>query len=313
VCTRRGLVIPVFILSTLTSLVALTPACSQAAFQLPAWLVSYPGTNPAVYSSDSFAQSSYVTDARPDEVVEHYRKLFEAQGLPFQPNWDGMGNSIRAEAKECNLLIQIQKRPGGTFTKVSCAAKGDATPTAGDAPTNIEIITGITPPPPPPDPKAKAAAPAPAQTTQDVYPINKFPSTMPAPPLAWPSWLTRDSGAPMPHQTQSKATSGGSMVGRYTTSVGLTNLSDFYHQLLVAHNYTTKATPTGHRTSLGNDPGALHGFQYPNAAPGAYTEIEVLLDQAQTKDGAESSVEVRFSTHDFKASPSKQNYKNQVK
>jgi hypothetical protein len=294
-------------LFALTIPFTLTPAFSQAAFPFPAWLVSYPGTTPEVYSTDSFTQSSYVADARPDEVVQHYRELFEAQGLPFQANFDGMGTAIRVEAKECNLLIQIRKGEAGTSTKVTCAAKGDATPTAADAPVNIEIVTGITPPPPPPDPKAKAGAAGQAQ--QSAYSINKVPHDMPAPPLIWPDWLKQVGGARLLPVKGSRP--GGSMSARYRTSESLATVRAFYLNLLISHSYGTKAAPNGERKSLSMDPtgeGNLHGFNYPNGAPGCYTEIDVDLDR--TKDGAESSVIVSFSTHDYKVPGNKRSTAN---
>lgn len=296
-CTRRGLVTLVFILFSWT------PAFSQAAFQLPAWLVSYPGTTPELYSSDSFAQATYVADARPDEVLEHYGKLFEAQGLPFQPNWDGMGNSIRVEAKECDLLIQIRKRAEGTFTKVTCAAKSDAPPTAGDAPGNIEIITGITPPPPPPDPKAKVGAPVPPQQgPQTAYSINKHPSDMAAPQLIWPSWLKQVGGGRLLPVKGHQPGSAGSMSARYKTPESPATVRAFYLNLLNSHGYGTKAAPTGEHTSLSTDAtgeGGPQGFYYPNGAPGCYMEIDV--DLVRAIDGTDNSVIVSFSTHDYKA------------
>jgi len=64
-------------------LCALATGFSQSDFTLPAWLVSYPGTNPTVHSSDSFAQVSYIVDAEPAEVVAHYRKLLKRRGWHF--------------------------------------------------------------------------------------------------------------------------------------------------------------------------------------------------------------------------------------
>jgi hypothetical protein len=121
-------------------LFALTSAFSQTAFTLPPWLVSYPGTNPKVYSRDNFAQTSYVVDAEPAEVVDHYRQLFAAQGLAFQPNTDGMGTTIRVAAKECDLFIQIRKREESTFTKVTCSGKIDASSIQASENPNIEMI-----------------------------------------------------------------------------------------------------------------------------------------------------------------------------
>ena len=98
---------------------ALTPAFAQ----LPEWLESYPGATPAVRTTEFLFESSYTVAAQPVEIVEHYRKLFEAAGLPFRPNADGIGTSIRSSAPECDLLIQIRTRQQGTFVDVNCASK----------------------------------------------------------------------------------------------------------------------------------------------------------------------------------------------
>src|ERR1700733_4637102 len=102
---------------------ALAPAFSQPVSSLPTWLETYPGPIPAVRSSDSLVESSYTIAAQPADIVQHYRKLFEAAGLPFVPNPDGIGTSIRASAPECDLLILIRTRQEGSFVDVNCSAK----------------------------------------------------------------------------------------------------------------------------------------------------------------------------------------------
>src|ERR1700722_10248028 len=87
---------------------ALTPGLSQETASLPPWLASYPSASPEVRSTSSLVESTYTTPAQPEDIVQHYRKLFEAAGLPFLPTFDGMGTSIRASAPECDLLIQIR-------------------------------------------------------------------------------------------------------------------------------------------------------------------------------------------------------------
>ncbi len=72
------------------ALFALTPAFSQHAPGLPAWLATYPSASPDVRSTSSLVESTYTTSAQPEDIVAHYRKLFEAASLPFLPNFDGM-------------------------------------------------------------------------------------------------------------------------------------------------------------------------------------------------------------------------------
>src|SRR5215467_10999184 len=101
-------------------------AMCQTPLSLPAWLESYPGAAPEVRTTSVLVRSTYTTAAATPVVVEHYRKLFETAGLRFQPNSDGIGLAIRGAADECDLLIQIRQRSGGTFVDVNCAAKSQA-------------------------------------------------------------------------------------------------------------------------------------------------------------------------------------------
>ncbi|MGA9671678.1 MAG: hypothetical protein WBQ94_20880 [Terracidiphilus sp.] len=131
---HRGLIVLSFFVF------ALTPAFSQGAISFPSWLVNYPGVTPDERSNGSLVEKTYIVDAEPMEVEGHYRELFEARGLTFQPSWDGMGMSARIEVPECVLLIVIRKRPDGTLTKVSCAAKVD--PSSYLSPSQILVLNG---------------------------------------------------------------------------------------------------------------------------------------------------------------------------
>jgi hypothetical protein len=87
---------------------------------MPVWLAPYPG---AQAESANAVDTSYSVAARPEAVVAHYRKLITAAALPFVPNFDGMGTSIRAAATECDLLIRIRESDGGALVRVSCMGK----------------------------------------------------------------------------------------------------------------------------------------------------------------------------------------------
>src|ERR1700739_3822613 len=102
---------------------AIVSGFSQEVSSLPPWLESYPGATATVRSSDTLIESSYTTSAQTKDVVTHYSALFKTAGLPFEPNADGVGASIRTTAAECDLLIQIRDHPEGTFVKVNCSAK----------------------------------------------------------------------------------------------------------------------------------------------------------------------------------------------
>ena len=278
-------------------LFALTPAFSQGTFPMPSWLENYPGANATVQAGDSSAEASYAVDAQPAEVVAHYRKLFESQGLTFQPNPDGMGTSIRVAAKECDLLILIRSRAEGTYAKVSCTAKVDAV--AAPPTGKVEVLKG--------DSKAQAQAAWQERIRQheEEFPPEKFNKEkhdMPAPPLVWPDWLTHVRGAPLTPKSGVDPAKYEFMTARYTTNVPMTEIFDFYRGLLLAHGYRPKAEiATGHTQSgiQQNALGQVEGFNYPDGFPGAYTVVEVSMDR--TVLNGPITVSLRFSTHGYKA------------
>ena len=286
----RALMVLAFILCALAS------GFSQSDFTLPAWLVSYPGTNPTVHSSDSFAQVSYIVDAEPAEVVAHYRKLFEAQGLAFQPNPDGIGTTIRAAAKECDLFIQIRRREEGTFTKVTCTGKVDPASIQAAANPNIEMITGITPPPPKAKP-GEAAGSDQRKGSSPLVKINNVPRNMPAPPLVWPGWLTQVRGQALRPTLKADPKS---LNAKYVTTVPMTEIFDFYRNLLIDHNFRPSADiATGH-TSSGiqqNAMGTIEGVNYVDGYPGANTTIDISIDR--TVLNGPITVTLRVTTHEF--------------
>src|SRR5262245_56311508 len=76
----------------------------QGTLDIPSWLVSYPGAAAETRSAAAYFESTYTTAAKPDAVIAHYQKLFEAHGLAFQPNFDGIGTAIRGQTREWDLL-----------------------------------------------------------------------------------------------------------------------------------------------------------------------------------------------------------------
>lgn len=270
---RRGLVALAFFAF------ALNAAFSQGAVSFPTWLVNYPGVTADVRSNSSLVETSYIADAHTMEVEDHYRALFEAHGLAFEPSWDGMGISVHAEAPECVLVILIRhKQGGGTLTKVSCAAKVD--PSSYLPPSQIQVLGG--------HPKTEDSASAADQAGQ--HGKNKN-----GPPLEWPSWLTHIRGLQLQPQTGSDPTV---LTAWYKTDASMSEISDFYHNLLMNHDYQPKggmATGNTNRSSKQNATGRVSGINYPSGYPGAYTQIEVSMDR--TAPDGPIRVSARFSTH----------------
>src|SRR2546425_2988628 len=104
---------------------------------MPSWLAYYPGAKAETRTLVARVESTYTTPATPDEVIDHYRKVFEGANLRFLPNFDRTGTAIRGAAAECDLLIVIRKQIAGTLVRVSCAAKSRSSATSQALPEVI--------------------------------------------------------------------------------------------------------------------------------------------------------------------------------
>jgi hypothetical protein len=285
------------------AILALTPALSQQSSSLPPWLKSYPGATPTLRSSDSVIESSYTTSAQTEDIVKHYGTLLEAAGLPFEPNPDGVGTSIRAAARECDLLIQIRGRPEGTFVKVNCSAKAQSS--SPPLPNDVKVMSSR-----PQSTRVNSTAPAPPADFMRMHQqkvaemgIHRQHHDAPAPPLVWPSWLVHITGAAVrsvPGVDQSK---NAMLKARYTTNAPMTEIYHFYLDLLKSHEYPTRSSmSTGHTTTgiVQNALGYVEGSNYPDGAPGAYSEIRVSFDRSVLNGPI--TVSMRFTTHEYIAS-----------
>jgi hypothetical protein len=285
----------------------LTPAFSQPASSLPAWLESYPGALPAVHSSDLLIESSYTIAAPSADILQHYRKLFEAAGLPFQPNPDGIGTSIRASAPECDLLILIRTRQEGTFVDVNCSAKtqpGASSLPAPSMPGDVRVIPSRQQ-----APSAKAPPPHPMTADELMQQHRQKAAEMglhrvypdaPAPALVWPPWLVHVGGASLRTARGVNFEKDATLTAQYTTNVPMTEIYRFYRELLNAHEYPARSSmSTGHTESgvQQNAIGYVEGYNYPDGAPGAYSTIYVSFDRSVLNGPI--TVSLRFTTHDY--------------
>ena len=292
---------------------------AQQLTALPPWLASYPGASPTVRVSESMVQSAYTAPAvQLTDVVEHYRKIFVAAGLPFAANPDGIGTTIRGSSPECDVLIRLRGRLDGTFVDVYCsapsksaAASAPAPVIAGqqsDAPVSARRLSST----------ATPARPAPVQSTPGQAPqipadlmerhkqlaaemgIGRQHQDQPAPPLVWPSWLTHVQGAALLPQRGVDQSKDAMLSVRYTTNVPMTEIRDFYRDLLNAHEYRARSElSTGHTISgiQQNAYGSVEGSNYPDGAPGAHTVIRVTFDRSVLNGPI--TVILRFTTHEY--------------
>ena len=247
---------------------------SQALFgqpTMPSWLSNYPGATATLKTFPALIEATYTTDAAPDLVTEHYRKLFETQNLAFQPNSDGIGVTFRGVAAECDLLISIRAgpigRPAGTSVRVGCAAKSQST----------DGYRALTP--------AASAIDRHHQLVAELG-IHKQREDADAPPLVWPEWLVHVQGARLSPQAGVNKAGNQFMHGRYVTSAPMTSIFAFYKDLLTAHEYPvhTGQLMSGH-TQTGiqqNAYGDVEGINYPNGFPGPWSEIKVRFTRSHS-------------------------------
>ncbi len=285
----------------LLALFALTQAFSQQAPSLPSWLATYPGATATVRPSDSTVESSYTTSAQPEDVVQHYGALFKAAELPFEPNSDGIGTSIRAAAPECDLLIQVRSRTEGSLVKVNCSAKTQ--PSSASLPSDVKVITS----------RPQPAAPPPHRTSADFMEmhrqkvaemgIHREHHDAPAPPLVWPSWLTHVNGVALKTTSSVDQSKNAMLRAQYTTNAPMTEIYRFYREALASHEYPTSSRLSTGQTTSGiqqNALGYVEGSNYPDGAPGASSEIRVDFDRSVLNGPI--TVTLRFTTREYIAS-----------
>jgi len=201
------------------SILAFTAACAAAQFVtpdpavMPAWIVPYPGVTPVDKQELRIATSSYTTGAPPHDVLTHFRNLFAAAKLPFQPDAMGYGFLIRSAAPGCDLDISIRRLDPGTSVRVTCSPR---------LAVNARIAA-----------EQKQAAAAREQSN----PMKKFdtpvyPEKSVQPALAWPAWLVRVDGAKLPVEKLA-----GQSRSSFLSQPPRENIQAFYASLLESHGF----------------------------------------------------------------------------
>jgi len=273
---------------------------------MPAWLAPYPGAAPQTKSYSSMVEATYTVEAAPDAVTDHYRKLFEAQGLPFLPNSDGAGGSVlRGAAAECNLMIAIRAQGSGAGVRVSCTAKNASSGAAslsgsGVSSARTASLSGVSRQPPPGMPASLYERHL--QLAEEMG-IGKERPDADAPPLVWPDWLVHVNGARLSPRAGVDQSGNSFLRCRYVTSAPMTQIFAFYKDQLTAHEYplhrgllTTGQTQKGVQQ---NALGEIEGTNYPEDFPGPRTEIRVTMDRMHLNDPI--TVDLRFTTFAYKA------------
>jgi hypothetical protein len=237
--------------------------CAWAQLQLPSWLVPFPGAVPSpVKASAGLAETSYIATAQPEEILAHYRALFAAANLRFNPNFDGLGTTVRAAAPECDLLLKIRDQSSGTSVKISCAAK---TASLAGAPISGSETgsAGARVPPAFPhrsfeeirqeqeergremrakfDADARAGVASVSQYDRPVRPGEQKktqPDPAPGPAPVWPHWLIAiGSSDGCTNPTASNQHGQSAMHCQYKTSAPMSKLHQSYLDLIKANGF----------------------------------------------------------------------------
>jgi len=280
---------------------------SQASPVMPAWLATYPGTTAETSTLPALVQSAYQTAANVSSVVDHYRKIFEAQSLPFMPNPDGIGMVIRGTTSDCDLLIVIHPQGTGSFVEVSCAAKSKRSSSQSALPQIIEA------PARPGFPTSRMPSPGRMPTQAEAMErhkqlveqmgIHKVYSDAPAPPLEWPSWLVHLQGARLKIQRGIDQSKNENLAASFTSSAPMSQIFSFYEDLLNANDYRVYSSKLGTGQTISgisqNADGYVEGSNYPNGSPGPRTVIRVTFSRFYLNEPIK--VRISFTPHEFKA------------
>ncbi len=236
--------------------------------EIPSWLAPYPGAEPVSRQSAVLAESEYTAKAQPGQVVDHYRRLFAAAGVPFRPDPMGYGFLIRASAESCDVTIRIRNQNGTSAVRVTCARSFARNSTATDQKRQDN---------------ERRAVDSMEKYDQPVYPKPK--PRVPAP--SWPAWLVHPEGRPLQILQIGDPAIAGYLKSSFTTPLDKTALQSFYANLLRANGYEISAQSS---TSLARLTRAwVEGARYPQGRPGPRVVIRAEIVAA----AGSSSVELR--------------------
>jgi hypothetical protein len=181
---------------------------------MPVWLTPFPGATPESKRTDTTVEASYSVAAVPKDVLAHFQKVFDGEGIPIDSIGAPEGFYLHAEAPECNLEISIVRSGANTAVKVKCTSK------AGSVQRMVVVPVGDQADPEPANPMKKFDKPVP-------------PGGKAGPPvLSWPDWLVRVDGAKAPVRKLP-----GELKSTFVAAGPRHDIESFYMDLLNAHDY----------------------------------------------------------------------------
>ena len=225
---------------------------AQQAPGIPNWLTPYPGGETKDRQTAVLAESVYTAAAQPREVVDHYRKLFAAAHLRFEPAPMGYGFTIHGTPAECDLTIRIRNLNGTSEVRVTCALSHSGVDVAAKRDEN----------------ERKGVATM-QKYDQPVYPKPKPPQA----PLAWPAWLVHLEGARLAIQAGPDLGSVRSASSSFTTRHDRATILAYYRDLLNANGYNVIAQSPANIPALAR--GWVEGAAYPDGRSGRREVVRV--------------------------------------
>ena len=189
---------------------------------MPAWITAYPGASEQTRRMGPAVESAYTADAPPRDVLSHFRRLFAAAGLKFDPGAAGNGFLIRATPPECDLFIRIHRVDSGTAVEVTCSTG----PAQGQTQRSLEQA----------DQSHRSHIDAMEKFDTPVYPAPRRP-VPPMPLLAWPAWLVRVDNVLPEAQRGTDQFRLHYLKTTYASSAPASDIQAFYADLLSANGY----------------------------------------------------------------------------
>jgi hypothetical protein len=269
--------------------ILVAPACLRCQPVLPSWLLTFPGANVTRQNLSAMSVVSFTTTDPPEAVLDHYRQLFEENGLPFAPTSSRFANNVRATADCGELSISIASRASGSSVRVSCSVK--LQPRVVKSTGNYEQDVAN---------MNEAHRQAVAEMG-----IGRARPAAPAPPLTWPAWLAEvEGGLPAVRKGADQA-GNGMLRAHYVSGSPMSQIFSFYKDLLSANGYQvyrgyvkTGQTQSGIKQ---NATGCVEGSLYPDGFPGPRAEIRVDFSRMNLKDPI--TVNIRFTGFAYAGSP----------
>jgi hypothetical protein len=199
------------------AILVLAVGCSAGDFAtpvpsvMPAWVRPYPGVSAENLRKGNSVESSFSVAVAPHDVLSHYRALFKAAGVPFEPDPTGGGFLIRAPIPECDLEIAIRRRDSDTSVHVTCSPRLAATQRILDEHA-----------------QARAAQEREGGMKKFDSPVYPVPKT----PLAWPSWLVCVDGTKLRIEKLP-----GQLRSSFRAPASREAVQAYYARLFAAHRY----------------------------------------------------------------------------